>query len=85
MKIKPLRTEKPNHNDWVALLPFDPTKGAILPSVIQGSHEPIVRKTVIPSIGCQDDMVQNLDIEKLGGLLDFLGQLFIGFTRLQLT
>ena len=84
MNIKPLHIKKPNHNDWVVLLPFDPSKGAKLPSTVQGSHEPIVRKTIITSIGCQDDMVQNGDIEKLGRLLDFFGQLSVLLAGLQL-
>lgn len=84
MNIKPLRIEIPNHNDWVVLLPFDPTKGAKLPSTVQGSHEPIVRKTVITSIGCQDDMVQNVNIKKQCRLLDFFGQLSVLLAGLQL-
>ena len=48
------------------------------------SHQTMIGKTVITSISCQDDMILDLDIKKYCGLLDLFGQLFIGFTSLQL-
>ena len=85
MEFKPLNIEKPNHNDWVVLVVFDLFFDWKIVGCCTHSHQSIIGKTVITSIGCQDDMVQYLDIKKQGGLLDFLGQLSVLLAGLQLS
>ena len=81
MEFKLLNIEKPNHYDWVVLVESDIS---FLFPILNASHQTMIGKTVITSIGCQDDMVQDLDIKKYCGLLYLFGQLFVLLTSLQL-